>query len=100
MSQSFMKKCPSCGKERCPGIVMRLDCPALKVGAVRVNPNVTVIVPLDKLAGSNVVTKVVTHHRGQGWRLLGDKPMTPAERQRRHRQEARDEQGNNGQVSG
>ena len=24
------KKCPGCGKERCPGIVMRLDCPELR----------------------------------------------------------------------
>ena len=29
------KKCPSCGKERCPGIVTCLDCPSIQVFLVR-----------------------------------------------------------------
>ena len=81
------KKCPSCGKERCPGIVMRLDCPAY----IRDNPpsqHKVVTLPV-VTASDKVVTEkpnVVTYPRGQGWRLIGDKPMTPAERQQRHRE--------------
>ena len=81
------KKCPSCGKERCPGIVMMLSCPEW-------NRNMTQVVfpqPYKRGDVTKTVTTlikesgVVTNHRGQGWRLKGDKPMTPAERQRRHR---------------
>ena len=69
------KKCPSCGKERCPGIVMRLDCPAYMLPVVTVSDEVVTEKP-----------NVVTYPRGQGWRLKGDKLMTPAERQRKHQE--------------
>ena len=72
------KRCPSCGKERCPGIVMRLDCPAY----IRDNPSFVTV-------SDKVVTEkpnVVTYPRGRGWRLKGERPMTPAERQRKHQE--------------
>ena len=102
------KKCPSCGKERCPGIVMRLDCPALKAKDVTtfdveafakegrfftippVNGSVVVglDVPFIGIEEQLRVTTTVTTKLGKGWRLIGDKPMTPAERQQRHRGKA------------
>ena len=99
------KKCPSCGKERCPGIVMYLNCPQVRTmidsGELHVgdpeplhadfSSSKVVTAPRREAVTKTVTTlikesEVVTHHRGKGWRLLGDKPMTPAERQRRHRE--------------
>ena len=80
------RKCPGCGKERCPGIVMRLDCPTLKA------EDVTISVPIAQnkvTGGQNIVTNgqiIVTRRRGRP--RLGAQPLTPAEKQKRYRDKA------------
>ena len=97
------KKCPSCGKERCPGIVMRLECPALAllpplplVSVTKPQPReqlmVTKPVPIAQnkvTGGQNIVTNgqiIVTRRRGRP--RLGAQPLTPAEKQKRYREKA------------
>ena len=98
------KKCPSCGKERCPGIVMRLDCPKAveRLASIAKEPQVfKELVAAFRGGVTKPVTKVnVTKPRiipigqvllqwGNNVRPhLGDKSMTPAERQRKHRKGA------------
>ena len=95
------KKCPSCGKERCPGIVMQLDCPTLYQPAggkpwlpkreVKAE-DVTISVPIAQnkvTGGQNIVTNgqiIVTRRRGRP--RLGAQPLTPAEKQKRYRDKA------------
>ena len=84
---------------------MRLDCPELKAEDVTTfvaKGRFFTIPPVNTAVGRGldvpyigieeqlrvttfVTTNAVTTKRGKGWRLLGDKPMTPAERQQRHR---------------
>ena len=101
------KKCAVCGKERCPGIVMRLDCPELAllpplplVSVTKPQPReqllvtkpVTISVPIAQnkvTGGQNIVTNgqiIVTRRRGRP--RLGAQPLTPAEKQKRYREKA------------
>ena len=47
------KKCPSCGKERCPGVRFTFDCPAFKATGARVG-NVTTTVATNALRGDTI----------------------------------------------